>query len=171
MDVNEVASSRPPNEVGSAVVAREGGETVVWLRGEHDAATAAALSQTLLTTAGLGDGDLIVDLSGVQFMGAATVGVIVHTRALLRERLQMLTLRSPSSSARLVLELCGVAYAPEREPHAAAASATALGTWVAIPSSERTDRVADAGAVETTAVAEVRVNEPSGAHATATDGA
>jgi anti-anti-sigma factor len=52
--------------------------TVVWLRGEHDVSTVSALSQTMARAIALDDGDLVVDLSGVQFMDAATVGVIVR---------------------------------------------------------------------------------------------
>ena len=52
-------------------------ETVVWLRGKHDASTVAALSATLAKAISLGHPDLVVDLSGVQYLGAATVSLII----------------------------------------------------------------------------------------------
>ncbi len=140
---NGSAQPRRLVSAGWAHVGREDGRTVVWVRGEHDAATSTALSETLRHSAALDDGDLIVDLSGVDFMGVATVDVIVSTRALLRRRLQLLTLRAPSSSARLVLDLCGVAYAEGLGVFDVVASSTALGTWVAVPAAERANRIAD----------------------------
>jgi anti-anti-sigma factor len=79
---------------------------VVRLRGEHDLATVTELSATLARAITLGDADLVVDLSQVEFMGAATVGVFAWARELLSARSRSLVLRSPSSSARRVLELC-----------------------------------------------------------------
>ncbi len=108
-------------------VGREDGRTVVWVRGQHDAATSTALSQSLRGAAALDDGDLIVDLSGVDLMGGATVDVLVSTRAMLWRRLQLLALRAPSRSARLVLDLCAVAYADGLDAFDIKASSTALG--------------------------------------------
>ena len=81
-------------------------EVVVHLRGEHDLATVAELSGSLARAITIGDADLVVDLSRVDFMGAATVGVFVWARELLLARSRSLVLRAPSSSARRVLELC-----------------------------------------------------------------
>lgn len=58
--------------------ARDEDRTVVWLRGEHDIVTVAALSVAF------DDADFAIDLSGVEFMGAATVDVIIRTRELRR---------------------------------------------------------------------------------------
>jgi anti-anti-sigma factor len=52
---------------------------------------------------------VVVDLSGVEFMAAATVSVILGTRARLHQRSRSLTVRSPSRCARRVLELCDLA--------------------------------------------------------------
>jgi len=87
----------------------DGDRIVVWLRGEHDISTVAALSEMMDQAIALGDGDLIVDLSNVDFMSAATVGIIVRTRECLRLRSRSLALRSPSVRSRRVLDLCGVA--------------------------------------------------------------
>lgn len=115
--------------------------TVVWLRGEHDTATVAALSETMARAIALDTPGLVVDLSDVEFMDASTVGVIVRTQELLRPR--TLVLRSPSKRARRVLELCELAELVD-PPSIDAAHVTdpvgALGTWVAVPATERADR-------------------------------
>jgi anti-anti-sigma factor len=81
---------------------------VILLRGEHDSSTVAALAHTLARAIAADHADLVLDLSGVQFMDAATVGVIVRAREFLGERLRCLTLRSPSTCAARTLKLCGV---------------------------------------------------------------
>jgi anti-anti-sigma factor len=80
-------------------------EVAVCLRGEHDLSTVAELSATLAQAMAPGDTDLVVDLSRVELMTAATVGVLVRARELLGSRSRSLELRSPSRRARRVLEL------------------------------------------------------------------
>jgi anti-anti-sigma factor len=87
---------------------RDATRTLVWLRGEHDASTQAALSEILTLAIALDAADLVVDLSQVEFMGAATVGVMARTRELLRSRSRTLELRAPSLCARRVLHVCGL---------------------------------------------------------------
>lgn len=144
-----------PTESSSVTISRrepvafdgpDGVRTVVWLRGEHDVATVADLSDTMARAISFDDADLMVDLSGVEFMGAATVGVLVRTRTFLRLRSRALVVRAPSRCARRVLDLCGVADLLELGPVDAvqlSASTGALGTWVAVPATERVDRRAD----------------------------
>lgn len=63
------------------LVSLAGGEddhTVVSLRGEHDASTVDKLSEVMVRAIALDDADLVVDLSGVQYMGAATVRAIAR---------------------------------------------------------------------------------------------
>jgi anti-anti-sigma factor len=118
------------------------GRTVVCLRGEHDAFTAAELSEALTRATALDEGDLVVDLGGVTFMAAATVGVVLRARALLRLRSRSLVVRSPSACARRILDLCGVADLLGFRPGDAAPAAGpagALGTWVAVPATDRVD--------------------------------
>lgn len=57
---------------------RDSARAVVWLRGEHDVSTVAARSETMARAIALNDANLVVDSSEVQFMGAATVGVIIR---------------------------------------------------------------------------------------------
>jgi len=117
----------------------EATSAVVWLRGEHDISTLPALRATLLRAIGHDDADLTLDLSEVTFIDAATVGTIVRTREFLRFWSRSLALRSPSRCALRVLELCDLAdlLDPGRsEARGPAPSAPALGTWVAVPSTE-----------------------------------
>ncbi len=83
--------------------------SVVRLRGEHDFYTAPALWHTLAQAIAFDDGDVVVDLSGVDFMGASTVGVLIRASDFLQKRSRSLTLRSPSTRALRVLGLCGLA--------------------------------------------------------------
>ena len=91
----------------TAFAGRNSDRTVVWLRGEHDVSTVAALSETMARAIALDDADVVVDLSDVQFMGAATVRVIIRARAFLRLRSRFLVLRSPSECARASLTCAG----------------------------------------------------------------
>ena len=76
---------------------------VVWLRGDHDAATAGGLAERLATAAALGHGDVVVDLSGVRFMDGAIVKVLVQFRVLLGLQRRRLLLRAPSTFAQRIL--------------------------------------------------------------------
>jgi anti-anti-sigma factor len=98
---------------------RDADRTVVWLQGEHDASTVVAFWDTMGRAIALDDADVIVDLSDVEFMGSATVGVIIRARESLRRRSRSLTLRSPSRCARRVLDLYGLADLLADTPHAA----------------------------------------------------
>ena len=91
------------------LVSRDGGRTVVWLDGEHDIATLVVLTDTLSRVISADDSDLIVDLSGVTFMSAATIDELLRVRKILLSQSRDLTLRSPSRCARRLLDLCGLA--------------------------------------------------------------
>ena len=80
--------------------------TVVWLRGKHDSSTVAAVSATLAKAISLGHPDLVVDLSGVHYLGAATVSLIIQNVEYLRLRSRSLTLRNPTTCSRRVLAVC-----------------------------------------------------------------
>ena len=84
---------RPP----SGPVGSEIGPIVVWLWGEHDVSTDTALCLTLASAIAVGRARVIVDLSGVEFMGASTLGVIARARELLHQGSASLTVRSPSA--------------------------------------------------------------------------
>jgi anti-anti-sigma factor len=115
-----------------AFARRDAARNVVWLRGEHDVSTVGALSETLGRAIARDDADLVVDLSEVEFMGAATVGVIIRARELLRLRSRSLALRSPPRCARRILDLCGHAYLLDRravDTTPTAGTAGGLGMW------------------------------------------
>jgi anti-sigma B factor antagonist len=102
---------------------------VVCLRGEYDLSVAPALAASLAAAIARDVTEIVIDLSGVEFMDAATVGMIVRAREFLQERSRALTLRSPSPCARRILTLCGVAEVTPRPT----ASERALRTWVQVP--------------------------------------
>jgi anti-anti-sigma factor len=144
IEISSVTVSRP---LVTAFAGRNPDRTVVWLRGEHDVSTVAALSETMARAIALDDADVVVDLSDVQFMGAATVGVIIRAREFLRLRSRSLVLRSPSERARRILDVCGHSDLLDPRPIDAmplTGPASALGTWVAVPATDRIDRRADA---------------------------
>lgn len=139
-------------ESPSTAVSRERNQTdadftVVWVRGEHDIATNVSLTAMIGHAARLADAAVVIDLSGVTFMDASTLGVIIGCANRLRSRPQSLELRAPSLPALRLLELCGVTHlvhtaAAPGAPHPTGAAA--LGTWVEIPSTEP-DEVIDSG--------------------------
>lgn len=112
--------------------------TVVWVRGEHDIATAQVLAEAMARAVRLDDADVVVDLSGVDFMDASTVGAIIRTRNLLSTRSRALHVRAPSPPARRLLQVCHLAdlVEPDRSGHALD-KGSALTTWVAVPATAR----------------------------------
>lgn len=105
-----VAIRRP-----AALVSIEGERTVLWLDGECDMATRPALTETLAKTISRDGTDLVVDLTRVTFLGAATINTLVQSRNIMRGQSRKLTLRSPSGLARRVLVLCGLTALLEPE--------------------------------------------------------
>lgn len=93
--------------------------TVVTLTGEHDICTVQALTDALDVAIERDGAGLAVDLSQVEFMGAATLGVLIHARELLRSHGRSLVLRDPSACALQVIELCGLDRLLEHPPDAA----------------------------------------------------
>jgi anti-anti-sigma factor len=114
----------------------ETGPTVVWLRGEHDIATDGELRRVLACIIAANDAAIVLDLSDVELMSASTLGVIVTARTLLRMRSRSLTVRSPSAFVRRIIGICGLddLVGPSGQDGDAVAG-SALGSWVAVPSS------------------------------------
>jgi anti-anti-sigma factor len=123
---------------------------VLWVRGEHDNFTVHELVATMARAITLGDAELVVDLSGVDFMGAATIGVIVGARELLRARSRSLVVRSPSRCARRLLDLCGLAGLIDPRPgDSPMTDATdPQGTWVTIPASDGVERFVETATLD-----------------------
>lgn len=93
----------------TASVARDLGHTLVRLEGEHDVASLFVLADALALAVELdGDADLVIDLRSVEFVSAATIGLLIHARNALREQSRELMLLSPAPCARRALGLCGL---------------------------------------------------------------
>ena len=71
---------------------------------------------TMARVIAVDDTDLVIDLSEVTFMNAATVAVIIRAEAFLRDRSRSLTLRSPSARARRLLGVGGLAELVDPRP-------------------------------------------------------
>jgi anti-sigma B factor antagonist len=105
---------------------------VIWLRGEHDVATKVSIAVAIARAARRDATSVIVDLSGVTFMDASTVGAIVGGRNRLQGR-AALEVRAPSPFALRILELCGLGGLIQHAPAAMHSSAPALASWVHVP--------------------------------------
>jgi len=91
-----------------AITERETNGNVVWLKGQHDISSVTTLTQMMATTMMLHRATLMVDPSEVPFMEAATIGVIVSVSNDLPLQPRSLAVRSASTQARRVLDLCGL---------------------------------------------------------------
>lgn len=112
--------------------------TVVLLGGDHEYATRAQLSDSMAQAADLDDTDVVVDLSGVTFMDASTIGTLVEARNRLHTRSRSLSLVAPSPLARRLLDVCGLSFLIEdRRVPARSSRPAALDSWVAVPASRR----------------------------------
>jgi len=92
-----------------------GDTIVVHLRGDHDCATVPALAATLASAVALDNTNLVVDMSEVQFISAATVRVLTAAADFLKGQGRTFALRSPSRCTRRILDLCGVSGFSEPE--------------------------------------------------------
>ena len=89
-------------------LSRDGHRALLWLDGEQDIATVAALNDALTSVVRADSSDLIVDVSGVTFMSTATIDELIRAREILLAQSRNMTLRSPSSWIRRVLGWCGL---------------------------------------------------------------
>jgi anti-sigma B factor antagonist len=81
--------------------------TVV-LAGEIDIATAPAIRRFLMAAISGRDVHLAVDMSGVAFIGAAGIGVLVAAANRAREAGGSLSLLAPSPQVRRLLDVCNL---------------------------------------------------------------
>lgn len=119
--------------------------TVVALRGEHDVSMSAQVVAALREAVSLDDNDIVVDLSGVRFLGAAILGAFADTQRVLHAQSRALRLRRPSPCALRLVELCGLEALLECRPLPARPTGPggALATWVAVPRSGVLDQPGD----------------------------
>lgn len=84
----------------------EGSQRTLAIGGEHDISTIEGLSLLFVEAIHGGADPLVIDLSGVTFMDASVVGLLIRTGAVLSEDSRSLVLQAPSRQARRVLDLC-----------------------------------------------------------------
>jgi anti-anti-sigma regulatory factor len=117
------------------------GPALVSLDGEQDVTTVSVLAVALTRAIARDDADPTVDVSGVKFLGAATINVWIRGRNLLRRRARNLTLRFPSRCARQVLALRGLVAPFDRtqaeEGPGLCSGAPAPASWVDVPATAR----------------------------------
>ena len=130
---NSLLRELPAQALTSSTVA-EGDTVVVQLWGEHDGSTVPVLTKILASAAGLERSHLVVDLSKVQFINSATVRVFIASSETLEQAERTFSLRSPSRSARRVIDLCGASPLVETAPaRAAPAASVERFTWPTVP--------------------------------------
>jgi len=124
-----------PFPLGSMALAVSGNgdPSLIVLRGDHDASNVAELSRTLALATARGHSSVIIDMSGVAFMSAATVGALVAARRLLEAQSRHLVVRAPSRPATRLLGVCGLTALIEPGSAGGAASPGALASWVEVP--------------------------------------
>lgn len=81
---------------------------VISVVGEHDISNLPLLNGTLASAISADGAEVVVDLSGVTFLDASTIGALIRARNTLRHQSRSLTLRSPSRCAGRLLDLCGM---------------------------------------------------------------
>jgi anti-anti-sigma factor len=89
---------------------KDGARIVVALKGELDAAALNSLVDEFSDAIERDRSDVVVDLAEVEFIGAAWIGTLVRSRAVLQAQDRDLTLRSPSRVVNRLLDLCGLSY-------------------------------------------------------------
>ena len=84
---------------------RQADEATVTVQGEIDLLEAAQLREQLLKLVDTGSTSLIVDLTGVTFIGSTGIGALIAGHNRVREVGGTLTLRGPSRSVLRVMEI------------------------------------------------------------------
>lgn len=81
---------------------------ILSLNGEYDPANTPQLRESIEALIQQSRGDLVLDMSGVTFMDASMIRVLVTTRALLEMQSRRLTVRRPSPCTIRLLTICGM---------------------------------------------------------------
>ena len=106
-------ADRPRVVVSKPREALDSAKTVVALEGELDAAALNTLVAAFDQAIAHAGSDVVVDLAGVEFIGAAWIGTLVRSRTLLQSQDRVLTLRSAPRGVNRILDLCGLSYLME----------------------------------------------------------
>jgi anti-anti-sigma factor len=123
-----------PQNRPNLLVSAESERITIWLAGEQDCSNSGELMDAC-AAALLYDQDLVIDVSDVEFMSAATVDVIVSISELLGVRKHSLAVRAPSKSTRRLFDLCSVSDLIGEPANTGMPSA--LNSWVHVPVDER----------------------------------
>ena len=102
---------------------------VISVVGEHDISTLSLLNGTLARAISADGAEVVVDLSGVTFLDASTIGALIRARNTLRQQSRSLTLRSPSRCAGRLLDLCGLTDLVEADDLQVLVDCTASLRW------------------------------------------
>jgi anti-anti-sigma factor len=126
-----------PAAYSHTVVCMRGSQIVIALSGEQDGSNAPTLLAACASAVAQEGCDLVIDLSEVDFMSAATIDVLVSVREALALRAHSLEVQSPSKCARRVLELCNLSHLISeplisRELLVPTGHGSALSTWVEV---------------------------------------
>ena len=113
--MSEVGAAKHVRNATNVATIQDGVSTVVFAAGEFDADSVSIFSDVIDSVVLDDRNPVVVDLSGVSFMGAAMVNAIVFGQGALQCRFRSLTVRTPSPIARRVLLLCDFAEGIELE--------------------------------------------------------
>jgi anti-anti-sigma factor len=97
----------PPAGTGAARAVLARGRISVRIGGDLDADGAPELARTLADAAGLGSGDVCVDLATVTFIDSQALGVLVHVSDELERAGRHLHLEHPPHCVRHLVALAG----------------------------------------------------------------
>jgi anti-sigma B factor antagonist len=78
------------------------------LIGDYDAANTPRLWRSIQALVHRVDGNIVLDLSGVTFMDASGIRVVVMAQQMLEIQSRRLALRNPSTCAARLLDICGL---------------------------------------------------------------
>jgi len=109
----DIAGPRALRRIASATAAlssftTDDATTVLTVRGELDVFTAPRLREQLLELSLDGEGDVVLDMSGLTFVDSTGLGVMVGGLKRLRETRRELILRSVPASSLRVLTINGL---------------------------------------------------------------
>lgn len=110
------ASEHAGSENLAVAAAARDGDLIIDLRGELDEVSAPRLWSCLEIELDQGPPRVVLDLSGVSYLSSAGVTVIVRLHRQLSANGAVLVVRSPSDTARRVLDLTGLAARLTFEP-------------------------------------------------------
>jgi anti-sigma B factor antagonist len=107
-DVSTEGTEAPFDDVITLSTSNEDGVVTVTVVGEVDTFTAPVLRSTLDSQLELQPRELVIDLSGVQFLGSAGLAVLVETQKASRSREVALRLIASTRAVTRPLEVTGL---------------------------------------------------------------